>query len=369
MAGADAAERTEPATAKRREDARKKGDVAQSRDLSSALLLGAGFLLIGSAAGTTLLATLGEIAGSAWSGAWIRPGTMLDYHAVLIETARSVGLAAMPLALGLVLVAVLAPMLQTGPMVASEALSFRWEKLDPIQGLARFASGDRLFDLAKSMLKLALIGFVVWRAVAPSLDEVFAMGEAPLPIILAAHVELGRAITLAALAALLVLGLADFAYTRWRFEEKLKMTRQEVRDEMRQREGSPETRMRIRSAQRELSHARMLAAVADAQVIVRNPTHFAVALRYDRATMTAPTVVAKGRNKVAERIIAAGERHGVPIVENRPIARLLFQTVEIGREIPEGLYEVIAEILATVMRADRRYASLRSAGALGGGAR
>ena len=358
MAEADGAERTEPATQKRRDQARKRGEVAQSRDLSGAILLGAGFLLIGSGAGEGLLAAVGTLASASWSGAWIRPGSLLDYHAVLLEATRSIGLAALPLAGGLLLVGVLAPLVQTGPMLAPEALEMRWSKLDPLSGMRRLVSGDRLFDLAKSLVKLAVIGAIVWRTVEPSVDEVLAMGAAPLPTVLAAHVDLGRRITAAALAALFALGLIDFAYTRWRHEEKLKMTRQEVRDEMRQSEGSPETRMRVRAAQRELSQARMLAAVADANVIVRNPTHFAVALKYDRGRMAAPVVVAKGRNKVALRIIAAGERHGVPIVENRPIARLLYQTVELGREIPESLYEVVAEILATVMRADRRYASL-----------
>ena len=357
----DAAERTEPATPKRRQDAARKGDVAQSRDFSGALLLGAGFLLFSTGAVGALVDAIAKLAEAIWSGSWIRPSGLLDYHAVLLEMGTGVGVAALPLAGGLMLVAILAPIVQTGPMVAPEALAWRFEKLDPIKGMKRLVSKDRLFDLAKSLLKLALIGAIVWRVVEPSLDEVLAMGAAPIPVMLDAQVDLGRRITAAALAALLLLGLVDLFYTRWRHEEKLKMTRQEVRDELRQREGSPEVRSRIRQAQRELSQARMLAAVADAHVIIRNPTHFAVALRYERAEMSAPGVVAKGRNKVAERILAAGEEHGIPIVENRPIAQLLYKTVEIGREIPENLYEVVAEILATVLRADRRYAALGGA--------
>ena len=350
-------ERTEPATPKRKDDAREKGDVAQSRELATVLVLGGMLLASLSLLGANLVARVSAQARSAWSGAEIRPDGMGDFHALLLHHSVQTAAALLPL-LGVILLAgAIASVSQFGLLFSTKALEFKWERLDLVKGLKRLVNVDKLVELAKAALKIGLLVVTLWWALGSRLGQVFALHDAPVFEGLALGTELTKQVVMVALVILLLITVLDVVWVRHRHEKKLRMTKQEVRDELRQREGSPEVRSRMRRMQRELTRQRMIAEVGQADVVITNPTHYAVALRYVQNEMAAPRVVAKGRNYVARRIREVAEAAGVPIVENPPIARVLYRTVKIGREVPESLFQAVAEILAYVYRIDPRRAS------------
>lgn len=357
MAEDPAAERTETATPKRREDARKKGDVAQSREVSSVICLAAGLGMLLTWFGVDLGLEVAAQARTLWAEAAAPPSSLADFHALLLHCGVRTLRAAAPFGIVIFAAALAGPLLQVGPLFSGEALAFNGKRINPLSGLKRLVSADRLMELVKSLLKLVVVLTILWVVLRPWLGMVLDLSGAEP----AAGLGLARAIAFrfaaAAVLVLAVLAVLDLAWVRWRYEEKLKMTRQQVRDELKQREGSPEVRSRRRSLQRELSRLRMIAATADADVVVRNPTHYAVALRYDRSEMDAPVLLAKGRNRVAQRILDAAREHDVPIVENRPLAQLLYKSGRIGRQIPDSLYQAVAEVLAYVYRLDRGRAS------------
>ena len=353
----DRADRTEAATPRRREQARERGEVAQSRDFTSALVIAAALAIAVSTLGTDFTRLLAFEARGLWGGARIQPGSLHDYHALFLYLLREISLVALVPACVMLLVAGAGPFLQIGPLFSTKALAFRGERIDPVKGLRRVFSPAKLFDLAKSLLKLAaVIASVAW-VLSGSAHLLAGLVGEPVSQLLLVLRKLSIHVTLATLGALVVIALLDYSWVRWQHERKLKMTRREVRDELRDREGSPELRARIRALQRDTSRLRMLSETATADVIVRNPTHFAVALRYERTSMSAPTVLAKGRNHVALRIIEVGRENDIPIVENREVARVLYKTTRVGHEIPESLYEAVAEIMAYVYRLDRSRAA------------
>lgn len=356
------AQRTEPATPRRREQARQKGEVAQSREIQSVVVLGAAVLLMGSALGTGLAWRVAGLAREAWGGLGAPPATLGDFHAALLHHVASAGVALVPLVALLALAGAVSQVAQTGPLFSLEALEFKGSRLSPLQGAKRMFSPDRLFDLGKALVKIAVVGGIGWAVIASDVGALVGLAAGSIADGLRTAGLLGRRLAVATIGILAFLAVLDLFYQRWRYEKKLRMSKREVRDEMRQREGDPHMRNRFRQAQRELSRSRMIASVADAHVVITNPTHYAVALRYDRGAMAAPQVLAKGRNQVAERIRRAAREHRVPIVENPPLARLLHQKAVVGREIPENLFQAVAEVLAYVYRLDpRRGRSWRTA--------
>ncbi len=363
MAEEDQGERTEPATPKRLREARERGEVAQSRDLSTVLVLATALGLGWSGLGVRLVQDLVDGARLAWGGELIRPSNLRDYHALFLHQATGMMRVSAPAVAVLLGAAVLAPLVQIGPLLSGKALAFRGSKLDPIKGFKRFVEPERFFELGKALFKLTLLGGAAFAVVSGSMEKLFLLFDAEAAESLIVLNDIAFRLAVVAMAVLLFLGFADLAWTRYRFEKRMRMTKQDVREEFKQTEGRPEVRARIRQIQTELSRSRMIAAVADADVVIRNPTHYAVALRYERGDMAAPMLVARGRNRVALRIIDEARRHGVPVVENPPVARLIYRTAKLDRAIPESLYEAVAEILAYVYRLDRdgRTASRRAA--------
>jgi len=348
----DDAERTEEPTPKRREDARRKGEVAQSRDVASVLVLAVAIGGLGTFFAGEVTRSISIQARELWSGASIQPHTVEDFHALFIHqgivTARAL---AAPLLL-LMTVGVAAGLAQVGPLFSFEALAFKGSRIDPMKGMGRLVSVDRIVELAKAILKLGVVLASAAWVVRPDLGEILSLAARPL----AASLEPMRRIILqfasVALFGLGMLAVLDFAYLRQRQEKKLRMTRREVRDEARDREGSPQMKSRMRRIQRDLSRQRMIAEVANADVVVTNPTHYAVALRYAAGEMSAPSVLAMGRNHVALRIREAARRNRIPVFENPPLARLLYRTAQVGKEVPASLYRAVAEVLAYVYRLD-----------------
>ncbi len=352
----DKAQKTEPATPKRREDARKKGQVAQSRELQSVAVLAAALIALASPLGDAIVEALLRTMAGSFSAAARPPSSVGDFHAAFVTPLAVLGMALLPILIAILVFGAGTQIVQTGPLWSPQAVAPKLERISLAKGLKRFVSIERVFELGKALLKVAAVMalgvFILGDDVAAVIGLVGADVASGIDLTFELAQQLGAAI----LVLLAVLAILDLAFQRWRYEEQLKMSRQEVRDELRQREGDPNLRGRARALHRDMSRSRMIAAVSDAHVVITNPTHYAVALRYDRLGMAAPECVAKGRGHVAARIRAVAKESDVPIVENPPVARLLHKTCEVGRPIPENLFEAVAEILAFVFKLDPRRA-------------
>lgn len=351
------AERTEPATPKRREEARERGQVAMSRDATAVASMAVAFTLLSGSLGAGLAIAVRDVARLAWSGEAVHPRTLGDFHALLLASGAHAGAALLPMLAFLAAAGALGALLQIGPLFASKALELKWERMNPVKGLQRMFSPERLVELAKAFAKLAVIGGVTAWVGGDAIDATFPLVGAHPATLLPLAIALARDLVVPLLAALALLAAADVVWQRFQHEKKLRMSRQDVRQETLDREGNPQVRGRMRQAARELTRMRLVAEVGKADVVVRNPTHFAVALGYERSKMGAPRVLAKGRNAMALLILEIARKAEVPIVEDPPLARVLYRTGKVGREIPVALYQAIAEVLAHVYRLDRRRAA------------
>jgi len=339
-------EKTEAPSPRRLEQAREEGQIPQSRELSTFLVMlaGAGGLWV-------MAAWLAQRAAEI-----VRQGLTLDRTAAFDDAAMPalfMGLAGdglvmlSPLFLALLLAALGAPALIGGLNFAPKALSADFSRLDPVKGFGRMFSTHSVGELVKAILKSLLVGgvaaWVLWR----EQDALFALVGQPLQAALPASGRVVLFSTLSIVAALALIAAIDVPFQLWQYHSRLRMTKEEARQEARELEGDPQLKARIRSQQRELARRRMMAEVPKARVVVTNPTHFAVALAYDEK-MTAPRVVAKGRGLVAQRIREVAAAHGVPLLEAPPLARALFRHSEIGDAIPAALYRAVAEVMAYV---------------------
>ncbi len=347
MAEESAQERTEKATPKRLEDSRKKGQVARSKELNSAalVLLGAGGLwLFGDRVSGGLLHLM-------HNGLSFDRAAALDPSAVGTRLASSAGDALLMLApwLGLVfVVAALAPMALGGILFSTESLEPKFNRLSPMKGIKRLFSIQSLVETAKALAKFLVVGglaVLVLRQMAPAL---LGLGSEPLVMALGHASNLTtRAFFLTAMGLLLIAAV-DVPFQIWNHVRQLRMSRQEIKDEMKETDGRPEVRQRIRNRQHELSRRRMMQDIPTASVVVVNPTHYAVALRYDLGKDGAPRLVAKGADLVAAQIRALAKEHGVPILSQPPLARALYYSTRIGAEVPRELYTVVAQVLAYI---------------------
>jgi flagellar biosynthesis protein FlhB len=340
-------DRTEEPTPKRKAEARKKGQIARSRDLSASLVLitSLGVMALWSSSMGTKSAALMRT-----SLEGLRPGLVTPtlIPALFLKYGLAMGQLLAPLWLALVATAILANYFQGGWIFSVSRVTPDLSRLQFFGGLKRLLSGNSLMELAKSLAKVTFIGIVVYSFIKSRLMGLFPLVHQDTGQILANLRSNSLQISTRVIFLLLVLGILDFFYQRYKFQRDLRMTKQEVKDEMRQAEGDPRVKARLKSLMRQLASRRMLAAVPEADVVVTNPTHLAVALKYDSATMVAPTVVAKGRGFVAQKIMALAREAGVPRVENRELARSLFRGVEVGGAIPTSLYRAVAEVLAYI---------------------
>ena len=346
MAGA----RTEQPTRKRIEDARRRGQVTHSREVDTALVLLASFAALRFGGGRT------------WSGmeALLRDSfAVLDHDPLNTELTAMVGLdliwratmILLPLMAAIAAVALIGGMAQTGGVISVQAVKPQASRLSPLKGAKRiFASKQTLVTLAKSVLKFAIIAGIALLTMRSRQDDLVMMGlQHDLGPSLRTLTGIGFDIMLRVALALVVLGLADYLFQRYQLMSQLKMTRQEVRDEVRQTEGDPQIRSRMAAVRRSFL-TRVMQAVPRADVVITNPTHYAVALKYDTTADTAPRVVAKGERLLAQRIREIAMEHGIPIVENPPLARAIYRAVPVNHEITADLYEAVAAVLAFVYR-------------------
>jgi len=348
----DQQERTEKPSAKRLKDARKKGQVARSRDMAVAGASVAGTMALAALGGRLIDGLRGRMtADLAHVGdAPLRVVTAGDLNGLVFESGKLIAVLVGPIAICTMLAGVMVHGFQGGWSFASEALQLNWSRLNPANGLKRFGLLQSGADTLKTFVSVAAIAYLAWL----SLDAVVRDGgRLPwLPPAGAARVAWDHVERLlwrvGVVLALLALG--DYMLQRYRLMRSLRMTKQELRDEARENEGSAEVKGRIRRIQREMSRRRMIGDVKRATVVITNPTHFAVALKYQRGAMAAPVVLAKGQDLIAKAIREHARKHGVPIVENKPLAQALFTSTEIGEAIPSGLFGAVAEVLAQLIR-------------------
>lgn len=349
----DDLERSEEPTAKRRDEARKKGQVAKSRLVipAATLLAIALGLRFG---GAELIARFERLFVGFFtiSGA-AKPLGREDLFALSLEAGFLVGPVLLPLFGGIIAAGVGGGMLQTGFVFSTEPLQFDLSRLNPMAGLRRLFTLDAAFEFVKALAAVIALGTLGFVYLCSDLPTLTALTSFQVEDLLAyATTETLVVIGLAA-TIISAFAAADYFYQRWRVEKQLRMSRHEVKEELREQEGDPQLKGRLKTLRQKMSKRRMMAEIPKADVIITNPTELAVAVRYRFAEMSAPKVVAKGGGYIAEKIREIGRQSGVPIVENKPLARLLFQQVEVGQEIPANLYRAVAEVLAYVYRLRR----------------
>jgi flagellar biosynthetic protein FlhB len=260
----------------------------------------------------------------------------------------------LPVMLAALLISILANLIQGGLVFSTEALKPRVDRLNPATNLKNLFSKRSLVEALKSLIKLAIIGYICYDALSLQARVLPRLSEAGVSQILSVIGQLASSISIRAGLFMVAVAGADYAYQLYEYEQSIKQTKQEVREDYKQTEGDPLIKGQLRRFQREMSRRRQLAAVPEADVVVTNPTHYAVALRYDREQMMAPEVVAKGADYLAQKIREIAIRHDVPLMENPPLARALYKTVEVGQAVPPELYRAVAEVLAYVYRLRER---------------
>ena len=346
----DKSQQTEDASDKRLEDARKKGQVPNSREPSTAI----SFLLLASLSVTGMGAWMAgrteNLLESYLSGSITVDMTPEGMQNLLIDIAIEIALLVLPIAIPMVLIGMLAVFMVTGPVFTFETLQPKLEKINPIKGLERLFSTRSLAEFIKSILKLSLISFICWFVVSDLFYPAIQSTRKSVGDIVLLMVDGSMSIVALVAFFFFAIALADVIYQRWEHAKSLRMSMKELRDEFKESEGDPHLKAKIRQIQMEQAQNRMMADVPKADVVITNPTHFAVALKYDAASGGAPKVVAKGKDQIAQKIKALAKESGVPIRENKLLARSLFRDVEIGHEIPETLFEAVAVILAEVFK-------------------
>jgi flagellar biosynthetic protein FlhB len=353
MADQDNFERTEEASPKRREEARKKGTLANSRSVIPAATLAAAVLILRFTS-ADLVERLGRLIVGYFSlAATRREMAPQKLYALSLDSGLLIAPALAPLFLGIALAGVGSGLLQTGLLFTTETLRFDFGRLNPLSGLKRIFRPDVAVDLLKALLTVVALGVLAYNALYGSVGGLLSLPHLSVGELLVYVGGEGMRLTGGAVAIMIGLAGADYGYQRWRVSSQLRMSRQEVKEELRESEGDPLTRSRLRGLRQKLSRRRMMAEVARADVVITNPDHLAVALSYRVGEMAAPRVVAKGAGFVAQKIKQIAGEHRVPVIENKPLARLLYKAVEVGQEIHESLYRAVAEVLAYVYKLKR----------------
>jgi len=342
-------DRTEQPTPKRLEDARKKGDVPRSRELTmtGVMLSGAGGLLL-------MAGPMGKDLLAAFAGAFtiereliMDPGYMAPAFA---ETASKGMLSIMPLAVVLVCAVFLSATSIGGWSFSMKAAAFKVERLNPLKGLKRIFGPNGLNELVKALAKFSLVAVIAVTWLWYSSDDLLALGRQPVATAVKNSLRLCGVSLLVVSCGLIAIAAVDVPFQLWQFQKKMRMTRQQVKDEFKETEGRPEVKSRIRQLQQQVAARRMMEDLPTADVVITNPTHFAVALKYDDHSTGAPRVIAKGKDLVAKRIREVAAEHGVPLFSAPPLARVLFRTTDIGDEIPARLYTAVAQVLAYIFQ-------------------
>jgi len=348
-------ERTEKATGKKREEARKKGQVASSKEVSSVMILLTSLAFFYLAGSWMFWNMSNLISGIYQNIGTLNIASLTDASAFSLEILYRLLAMLLPFLLPIALAGFIANVMQIGFQINTEAMSLNLTKLNPISGLKRFVSLRSLIELGKSIIKILFVGGIAYLVVKSDLKDFPYLVQQEVGQIIVFIAKVLLKLFFFVCLAMIVLAVLDYIYQRWQYEQDLKMTKQEVKDEHKQTYGDPKVKARIRGVQLEMARRRMMEAVPEADVVITNPTHLAIALKFDAREMIAPRVVAKGAGFVAQRIREIAVENHVPILEEKPLAQALFKMVEIGSYIPAELYRAVAEVLAYVYRLKGMY--------------
>ena len=356
MADQSSDDKTEAPTAKHRSEAREKGTVAKSTEVNSVLVLLTGLILL-KLFGPWMQR---EMAGGITEFLTQAGNTQMDVGRLVELTASSLILMLrimLPVIVGILIVGVLANIVQVGFLFTMEPLIPKFSKIDPIAGTGRLFSMKSTVEAIKSILKLVVIGLVAYWTVQAEFGKMLLLSDSTVGGILAFSAATAYKIILRVALVMIIIAILDYAYVRYEHEKTLKMSKQEIKEENKQAEGDPQVKSRIKSVQREMARRRMMQNVPKATVVVTNPTHLAIAMRYDPSEGDAPVVVAKGKNLIAQRIKQIARDNGIPLVEDKPLARAMYDKVEAGFPIPAEFFTAIAEVMAYVYRLKNRSAA------------
>ena len=343
-------EKTEKATPKKREDARKKGQIARGAELPAALSFLAGIIAL-NILGADIFRRVGQLIRDA--AGYIRDGhpiTLPDAHSMVLSAGGALALMVVPIVLIAFASSMAGNFAQGGLSLTGEALKPKADRFNPANNIKRIFGLDSVVNLAKSLVKILLVGAVAYTVIGPVIETSPTLVNVPVGALVVTLAETLYTLALRCGLVLLALAAADYGYAWYKHEKSLRMSKQEIRDEYKEQEGDPLVKSQRRRAARALTQRRSIAEVPTASVVVTNPTHFAVALRFDRDKDAAPVVVAKGADHVAAKIREIARENDVPLVENPPLARALFRTVEPNQMIPAEFFSAVAEVLAFVFR-------------------
>jgi flagellar biosynthesis protein FlhB len=347
-------EQTEKATPKRRKEAREKGQVPRSQELAGSVIFLAAVFILYASYGPAITGIENSI-GRAFLEVRLHEDPTLHSAWLLILQALAPVAVVLSMLLGVAFaIGIIANIAQFGLLFSLKPITPSFGKLNPISGFARLFSKQTLVNFAKQILKLGAVGVILYQAVSKNIDLLGAIGQTTPTAFVAMVAQMVFSIAWQFSLLLVFVGVLDYLWTRYQLEDSLKMTKQEVKDELRQYEGNPEAKSALKRRQREFARRRMMASVPRATVVVVNPTHFAVALQWDELEMEAPVVTAKGADFLARRIRELAEEHDVPIMENAPLARALYERVEIDQMIPPNLYAAVAQVIAFVFKLKRK---------------
>tara|TARA_B100001248_G_C27399032_1_gene468309 strand:+ start:1638 stop:2702 length:1065 start_codon:yes stop_codon:yes gene_type:complete len=348
----EANEKTEEATQQRREEFRKRGQVAQSKEVATLLLLTAVALTFWGMS-DILLGHIIEVFTAVFGDYIISAGLTGVYHAMAGFLLQKTLFIIAPVLIVTLVVGLSSTLFQVGFVYNEEALQFKPDRINPFSGFKRLFSLRSLMEGAKATIKVGIITFIVFMIVRSEIQNIGVIVEYSIGQILIYFGGMALKLIGAVCLFMGVLAVIDFTYQRWEMEKEMRMSKQEVKEENKNREGDPLIKSRIRRVQREMANKRMMADVPKADVIITNPTHIAVALKYE-AGSPAPRLIAKGADMVAQKIKKVAKEHGIPTVENKPLARAIFKTLNIGDWIPRELFKAVAEVLAYVYRLKKR---------------
>lgn len=348
----DDSEKTEDPTAQRREDFRKQGQVAQTKELATVLMLFGAALLIWML-GRYFFTQLAEVFTRSYGDFIITAARGGDYKVALLFAGKKMLNIMLPV-FGLVfMIGLSSSLFQIGFLSTSETISPNLDKINPLNGLKRLFSLTAVIEGLKAILKVSIIAFVVYSIIKSEILRSPFMVNYTIEQLSNYFGDISFRLIFGVAIAMTFIALFDYGFQRWELEKKMRMTKQEVKEEVKTREGDPHVKARIRRIQRELANKRMMTEIPKADVIITNPTHLAVALKYS-ANLPAPQVIAKGAGAVALKIRELAKEHEIPIVENKPLARTMFKTLKIGQIIPRELFNAVAEVLAYVYKLKRK---------------
>ncbi len=349
-------ERTEAPSPKKRRDSRQKGNVAKSTEVNSVLVLLVGVVTL-RMFGPWIFETL----GSTFTRSFAMISTpSMDQASLLIYFRDSVAtffMVSLPVALSILVVGVLANVLQIGFLFTTEPITPKFEKINPLSGLKKMVSIRSLVEALKNIFKMLIIAIVAYLTIRGEFLNLLNLGNTSVGAMWIFVLQVGFKIVFRVALVLIIIAILDYAYQRYEHEKKIKMTRQEVKDERKQLEGDPMVKSRIRSLQREMARRRMMEEVPKATVVVTNPTTLAIAIRYETAEMEAPIVVAKGKHMTADRIKTVARENDIPVIEDKLLARAMYDQVEPGDDIPVEFYNAVAEIMAYVYKLQNKAAA------------